>query len=158
MVEDPPHCGWCYSWAGGAIRNEQEMRNIPVSSNPCVACTSLLLSHPSPIWVPSLTSFSDRLQCGSISKVNPFLHTLLFQSLLLLFSVIYNIHCFVTFRRELWTKVYSSYPGHHDKATDYTYGLAELYDYGVSYRCMCDTWQLHHKDGPIPGKKLLKIY
>jgi hypothetical protein len=66
----------------GSIRKqaEQIMKSNPVSSILPQPLHHLLPPGSCPVRVPVLTSFSDRLQCGSVIQINSFLPNLLFRS------------------------------------------------------------------------------
>ena len=72
-------CGWCHLWAGSLgfyKRAGWESQGKQASKeHPSMASASAPTSWPA--WVPVLTSFGDEQQHGNVSRINPFLPSLL---------------------------------------------------------------------------------
>jgi hypothetical protein len=74
------HCEWCHPWASslGFYTRASWASQVKQASkeHPSMASASDPASWPV-WWVPVLTSFGDEQQCGSVSRINPFLPNLL---------------------------------------------------------------------------------
>lgn len=74
MEKGTAHCGWCHSWTGGPLFYKKAGQ---VNSTTPWPLHQLLPPGFCPVWIPVLTSFSDKQQCGSVSWINPFFPRLL---------------------------------------------------------------------------------
>ena len=85
LINKESPCPWWVvsTWAGvlrlykraGWASHEEQASKLHSSMASVLASASRVL-----LWVPALTSFSNELQCGSVSKISPFLPNLLFWS------------------------------------------------------------------------------